>query len=253
MALRRWHWGCGVQVKPPTLADPEIAAATFTLHLAQLWASGRVTRLGWGRTPVNKLCEVIKLPATRPTGEVDPYYVRLGAEYYDAAPPAVALVCPDTWEPAPCQVAMVSKIGEAAELVRSARHACRYPDGQTRQLVCFSFTAEYYMTDHSPNESELWQQGRHTVAATASSAGRDFHPQILPESLGSDHNSRTPVVRHAPRTGEKECRMWSRCVISTVYVMVDQAGGIATTLTLPYAKLFPREVRSHCGCYERGR
>jgi len=35
-----------------------------------------------------------------------------------------------------------------------------------RQLVCFTLGAEYYMTDHSPKETERWQQGRHTVAGT---------------------------------------------------------------------------------------
>jgi hypothetical protein len=39
------------------------------------------------------------------------------------------------------------------------------PDGPG-QLVCFSFSLDYYTTDHSPQPTEAWKQGEHTVPAT---------------------------------------------------------------------------------------
>jgi hypothetical protein len=158
------------------LADPEIAAATFEQHLNQLWASGRPTRLGWERIDVDPLHVAVRLPAKRPTGECDLYYFRLGAEYYDAGPPTVALVHPDgkTHASKPTQWFPVL---EALPHWFGLHSAYDYPGGQTRQLICFSFAAEYYMTAHSPKETESWQQGRHTVAATLSRLAEILSPQ----------------------------------------------------------------------------
>ena len=74
--------------------------------------------LGWERIELDPMHVVVKLPAKRPTGQVDHYYFLLGAEYYDAAPPTVTLVKPDDWTHAPgacngflswndCQVGLV--------------------------------------------------------------------------------------------------------------------------------------------------
>jgi len=151
-------------VRKLALADPEIAAAVFKAHLDELWSGGRPERLGWIRNDVDSLHTVVTLPATRSGGESDTYHFRLGAEYYDAAPPTVSLVEPDgvthplqasRWFP---RLQNPSWFGLHA--------AYSWPDGGQRQLVCFTLAAEYYMTDHSPTESQEWRQGRHTVAAT---------------------------------------------------------------------------------------
>ena len=156
-------------------ADPEIAAATFKQHFDRLWTGGRPARLGWERIELDPMRVVVKLPAKRPTGEVDHYHFLLGADYYDAAPPTVALVKPDDWTHAPGN----SKWFPVLEKLPGwfGLHAeCPWPDGTKRQLVCFSFTAEYYMTDHSPKDSERWQQGRHTVSATISRLAEILSP-----------------------------------------------------------------------------
>jgi hypothetical protein len=165
LALRWRHWGCHVPIMTPTLADPEIAAAVFTQHLADLWATGRPVRLGWERVAIDNLHVVVKLPAKRASGTVDPYYFRLGAEYYDAAPPTVAVVQPHDWTIAPEPSRWFPRI-EPRPTWFGLHSAYDWPDRTKRQLVCFTFSAEYYMTDHSPKDTERWQQGRHTVAAT---------------------------------------------------------------------------------------
>ena len=152
----------------PGLADKEIAAAIFKEHLDQLWASGRPQRLGWEQiaiVPPDPVHAVIKLPAKRVSGEIDTYYVRLGAEYYDAAPPTVAFVQPDTWMQAVEPSRWFPKIEpKPSWFGLVAVHD--FPGGVKKQLVCFSFTAEYYMVEHSPTESQRWKQGRHTLSAT---------------------------------------------------------------------------------------
>src|SRR5579862_3905204 len=84
-----------VPIRNLARTDPEISAVTFKNHLDRLWGTGRPSRWGWVRNDVDALHTLVTLPAKRPGGEIDPYYFRLGAEYYDAAPPTVALVQPD--------------------------------------------------------------------------------------------------------------------------------------------------------------
>jgi hypothetical protein len=118
---------------------------------------------------------VVMLPGVRLSGEIDIYYFRLGAEYYDAAPPTVTLVQPEDWAVA----ANPSKWFPAFEPNPpwfGLHSAYDYPDKTKRQLVCFTFSAEYYMTDHSPKPSERWTQGRHTVSATLSRLAEVLRP-----------------------------------------------------------------------------
>lgn len=152
-------------VTPPSPVDPEIAAKTFQQHLEGVWLTGRPDRLGWLRISLDPLHVVVKLPAKRPEGEVDHYYFMLGARYYDAAPPTVALVQPDEWSLAP-EPSRWFPLFNSRPRWFGLHSAYSWPDGSKRQLVCFTLAAEYYMTDHSPQDSERWQQGRHTVAAT---------------------------------------------------------------------------------------
>jgi hypothetical protein len=165
VVVRRRHWGCDVPVKHLPLADPEIAALTFKTHLDELWATGRPDRLGWKRTDADSLHCVVSLPAKRPTGEIDTYRFRLGAEYYDAAPPTVTLVESDGVTRPPQGSKWFPKLHNKPDWF-GLHETYTYPTGPARQLVCFTMSAEYYMTDHSPKESEEWKQGEHTVAGT---------------------------------------------------------------------------------------
>jgi hypothetical protein len=154
-----------VPVRNLSRANQEIAAATFKDHLDRLWSTGRPTRLGWVRNDVDAIHTVVILPAKRPSGEVDSYHFRLGAEYYDAAPPTVALVEPDGVTHPPDKSRWFPVIESKPDWF--GLHAqYSWPDGQKRQLVCFTLSAEFYMTNHSPTESQEWKQGQHTVAAT---------------------------------------------------------------------------------------
>lgn len=148
-------------------ADPEIAAAIFSNHLDELWSTGRPARLGWGLLRLGPLDVVTALPGERADGSRDWFFIRLGAEHYDTYPVTVRFVTPVDWTDA----------GEGTRWLPSfsgsppfsfALHPqfANYPDRVLRQLVCFSYAAEYYVTGHSPQSHEAWQQGKHTVAGT---------------------------------------------------------------------------------------
>ncbi|MDQ6797220.1 MAG: hypothetical protein M3011_04190 [Actinomycetota bacterium] len=165
-------------ILPP--ADPGIAAVTFDSHLETYWTNSGRDAKGWSRTQIDALHTVVTIPAPRPDGGVDPYYVRLGADYYDAYPPTVLIVAPEEGWPR-------ARAGTPWWPVVTPPNWCAlhdtypYSDAQGRplfegQLVCFSMTAEYYMSNHGPTEAQRWTPGRHTVAATLSRLGEILSP-----------------------------------------------------------------------------
>ena len=153
-------------------ADPEVAAAVFKSHLDRFWASGRPLRLGMELTSLDPLHSVVGLLGQLPGRPADRYFVKLGAEHYDAFPPMVAFV-------KPCEGGIWVEASDKTRWFPSIKfpqnppawfglHPSYHFEGERdpRQLVCFSFTAEYYMSKHSPKDTERWVQGRHTLAAT---------------------------------------------------------------------------------------
>ena len=101
----------------------------------------------------------------RADGQRDSFFIRLGAEFYDSFPPTAAFVNPKDWSDAASRSRWQPTFG-SVPLWFGWHPEYGYPDGRTRQLLCFTFTAEYYMVNHSPDEETVWKQGRHTVAAT---------------------------------------------------------------------------------------
>jgi hypothetical protein len=169
---------------PPV--DPEVAARTFHRHLDTYWANRDLDSNGWSRVVVDPLHSVVSIPAQRPDGTTEPYHFRLGAEYYDAFPPTVLIVArTEGWPRARAGTTWWPKLSHPGWL--ALHDSYRYTNGQGQsvegQLVCFSMTAEYYMSNHSPTESQRWQQGRHTVAATLSRLAAVLSP---PHYIGPD-------------------------------------------------------------------
>ena len=147
-----------------TPVNPVVAAAVFAKDLDELWRTGLPVRHGWQLQHHDTLHSIVVLPGIREDGTIDHYHVRLGAEYYDAWPPTVTFLDPADNTPAKQDTRWLPKIASAPWM--GIHGAYGYPDGKPRQLVCYTFNAHYYQTDHSPKESERWEQGRHTLAAT---------------------------------------------------------------------------------------
>jgi hypothetical protein len=162
-----------VVLAKPIKADPEIAAATFSQHLADFWETGRPEKLGMERIDVDSLHSAIAIPARRADGTIDIYYIMLGAEYYDAFPPTAIFVekpagetIQEQWIEAKSGTRFFPTMTPPPWFGLHEKLAMPgyYPEG--RQLVCFTGTAEYYMVSHSPTEDTIWVQGRNTVART---------------------------------------------------------------------------------------
>lgn len=149
----------------PAPLDPEVAALTFQRHIDDLWQTGHPDRRGWQRERLDELHTCFGLPALRPDGRRDWYWVKLGATYYDEWPPTVAFVRPRTWDPVTTTCRWWPTVQALPDFALHL-HYSGYKDGAARQLVCFSRTAEYYLSGHSPRESEVWRRGDHTLAAT---------------------------------------------------------------------------------------
>lgn len=153
----------------PEVVDPEVAAATFDAHLTRFLDDGRGAGDGWDRTDLDPLHAVVRIPATRPDGTRDHYFVRLGAEYYDVWPPRATFVSPNpdgTWGDPPETSRWWPKQQNSPGFAFGLHHSYTYSDGSIRQLLCFSHSFDYYISDHKPTEPERWRQGVHTVSAT---------------------------------------------------------------------------------------
>lgn len=176
-------------VLPPV--DPEVAARTFQRHLDTYWANRGLDSTGWSRTAVDELHTVVSIPARRPDGATEPYFIRLGAEYYDPFPPTVMFVAGTSgWPRARVGTTWWPQLSPPGWFALHDSRTYTGPGGQSfeGQLVCFSMTAEYYMSDHSPTENQRWRQGRHTVVATLSR---------LAEVLGPPHYTGPSAPRPA--------------------------------------------------------
>ena len=150
-----------------TAVDPEVAKVAFARDLTRLWSSGRPDGLGWQRTDLDSLTTVVQMPGRLQGGERHDYYVRLDGSYYDAHPPRVTFVAPDAWTEAAGGSRWLPTI-EAPPPWFALHPTYDYPDGTRRQLVCFSHNLDYYLSSHSPQPTEIWVQGRHTLAAPLS-------------------------------------------------------------------------------------
>lgn len=164
---------------PP--ADPEIGAATLRSHLDEYWSNRGLDDRGWTRVDADPLHVVVTMPACRVDGEIDDYFVRLGAEYYDVYPPTVLFVSPDDgWPRARIGTRWWPRINNPTWFQLHDENSYTTGPGQ---LVCFSFTAEYYLSDHGPETTQRWRQGKHTVAATLSRLAEVLGP---PHYVGRD-------------------------------------------------------------------
>lgn len=160
----------GRVTEPPATVDPEIAAVTFEAHLDDFFTNGRGRGDGWKRIVVDALHAVIRIPAIRTDGTVDPYFLMLGAEYYPVWPPVVRFVRrteEGSWVDATEGTRWWPRLQNQPGFPFGLHATYPFPEGP-RQLVCFSHSFEYYITGHTPQGDEGWDQSRHTLTATLS-------------------------------------------------------------------------------------
>jgi hypothetical protein len=154
----------------PIMVDPEVAALAFRRDLDQFWAEGRPEELGWRRRTVDSLTELIEVVGVTPDGASHAHLVKLNASYYPMHPPQVLFVVPGELTEAPegsIWFPMADPGGDPGRPQWFGLHAnYGYPGEIQRQLICYSHNLDYYLSDHNPQDSEVWKPGVHTVAAT---------------------------------------------------------------------------------------
>ena len=152
----------------PSKVDREVAAETFADDLADFFTNGRGSQAGWERFDIDELHAVVRTPAIRADGTVDHYLVLLGAEYYPVWPVSVTFVRPDGdgWAEAADGTRWWPRQQNSPGFQFGLHPTYQYPDGTARQLVCFSHSFDYYISNHTPADGEAWDQRRHTLTAT---------------------------------------------------------------------------------------
>lgn len=151
------------------LADAEYAALTFAAHLKSFWATGRPERWGWSYTLLDPLHARVQAVSVSADGSVDDYCILLDARSYDEMPPGVYFVSPTNPQgPRPQPDSRWLPSHSCIPFGFAIHQTYNYPDGSTDQLVCFSQSRDYYISNHTPLPGEQWQPGAHTLAATLS-------------------------------------------------------------------------------------
>lgn len=167
-------------------ADPEIAAATMAAHLDDYWEGGRPAALDLERRRIDELRWVVTIPAHRANGTVDRYYLLVDATFYDLHPPVLRLVMPSDdesgstdggWPEAGPGTVYWPRFSTTDRPSWFQLHEhYKFTDGTEGHLLCFSYSADYYRSGHNPSPTQVWRQGRHTVAASVNRMARVLEP-----------------------------------------------------------------------------
>ena len=140
-------------------------------HLDLFWANRELSAKGWNRSEVDELHLLIEIPAGPIDDHFDSYFLKIGAEYYDAYPPTVSIVEPTNGLPrARAGTEWWPRLNSTPSWIQ-LHDSYQYQENggsYEGQLVCCSVTAEYYISGHGPTDSQRWATGERTVAATLS-------------------------------------------------------------------------------------
>jgi hypothetical protein len=144
------------------IADPHRGRAQFAEHLPRVLGKRTLEECGWViASPLSLL-----VPVKAGVDGADDYLVRLGFEYYAEWPPTVQFINPRTltFDSARDLYWLPRIEGDEGFSVHIQYQHSNY----TGQLVCCSFSAEFYMILHHVRQELVWNAERHTFLATLS-------------------------------------------------------------------------------------
>jgi hypothetical protein len=168
----------------PSAVDPEIAAALLIRHLDDFFDnSPNVSKdpAAWSRQETeNPLWSVVGIPARQLDGAPSrsKHHVLVDASYYDSWPLKITFVEPVSdgrWRRARLGTASYPLIagspgvtgGQQGVPFQFALHdSYPFANGSENQLVCFSYSFDYYVSGHGPTEDQKWRPGRDRLDAT---------------------------------------------------------------------------------------
>jgi len=154
---------------------PDVAAGAAALdrHLENILQGKDLDRLGWSRP--DKLTLLVPLFAQR-ASSADLYLVRLGFHSYPEWPPSTQFVNPESLRyDMDTDKKWLPKIEGAIEI---AVHPEYDHDGKKIQLICCSYTLEFYEVKHGVDAQHLWDAKTHTFAATLAAIRRGLLPEF---------------------------------------------------------------------------
>lgn len=215
----------------------------MAVHLDDYWDGGRPATLGLERRRIDKLRWVVTIPAHRAYGTVDHYYLLVDATFYDLHPPVLRLVMPPDNE-SPDGAWPEARPGTGYWPTFSKHHRppwfqlhehYKFTDNTEGHLLCFSHSADYYRSGHNPSPTQVWRQGRHTVAASISRVAQVLEPPYYIAPSGPPQMIVVPkhLWRQLLDAFEEEPTGHER-IGYLDGVRVD-GGGVVTTVTLPNA------------------
>jgi len=165
----------------PQPVDAVVAAALAADHLDDFFSYSPYVCDDWSRHDTgDPLRHVVGIPVRGGSGAANTtYFAELGFSHYDTWPPRVTFVEMDengSW--------VRARVGSAAypfffnspgaptdpsrpTPFQFALHdSYSFPDGRVTQLVCFSYSLDYYTSNHSPTAEQTWTAGRDRLDAT---------------------------------------------------------------------------------------
>ena len=185
---------------------------------------------------VDPLHTVVTLPATRPCGVREVYYFRLGAEYYDAAPPTVGLVEPDgvTYPPQQSRwfpvLFLTPRLGSGCTRSINGRTVGR--NDSLSASPCRPSTTGPTTLRRNP------RNGRRAGIRSprpCSASHKSLSPWPITGSPEHDHHLRKPLGAPCWRSSRRRRRRVEQVCYFDGVLFGD--GGVVTTMTVPSAIL----------------
>jgi hypothetical protein len=119
------------------------------------------------------------------SGQMDIHLVTLNCESYDAWPPEIHFVNPDTRDYVVGRdMAILPSINGVYGFALHPIFSNFYEIGRIDQLVCFSFARGYYDSAHVPQEHERWRGGRHWLYSSVQYLHRALQPPYYQGRIG---------------------------------------------------------------------
>lgn len=153
----------------PVPATPSDAIAALDADLPKVLRGRALADAGWHR--LDPLTLIVPMWGRRPGGGADFFLLKMGFGYYRAFPPSAQFVNPKTLDYRPSEdAAWLPRIEGTNEIQVHPNYHSDCP-----QLICCSFTLEFYRVRHSVEPQHLWQPATLNFAATLNAIERGLH------------------------------------------------------------------------------
>lgn len=165
-----------------------LARAAIARDVERLRAHADLVRFGWKVDYDGGVLVTLTL-AARAEGyapdQKDEFVLTFDCDSYDAWPPEVKFVNPETGTYVlGADLRHLPRVEGFPNFQIHPSYGHFHQSGRVDQLVCFSFTRGYYDTSHHPQPHERWTPGRHWLYSTVKILHRALQPPYYRGRLG---------------------------------------------------------------------